>query len=104
MYLKINGKTHNLWRAVDQEGNVLDIRVPSRRNTQAAKRFFRKFLKGLRYVPRVIIPDKLKSSGVVKREILTGVEHRQHSRAEPSSGKIPLMLSSWLFGGSSGTH
>jgi transposase-like protein len=42
VYWKINGKTHSLWRAVDQDGNVLDILVQSRRNTQAAKRFFRK--------------------------------------------------------------
>ncbi|HEY4387862.1 MAG TPA: IS6 family transposase, partial [Ktedonobacteraceae bacterium] len=88
MYLKINGKTHYLWRAVDQDGNVLDILVQSRRNTKAAKRFFRKLLKGLHYVPRVIITDKLKSYGAAKREILPGVEHRQHkglnNRAENS--------------------
>ena len=47
-----------LWRAVDQHGNVLDILVQSRRNAVAAKRFFRKLLKGLRYVPRVIVTDK----------------------------------------------
>src|SRR5258707_14380755 len=60
----------------------------SRRNTKAAKRFFRKLLKGLQYVPRVIITDKLKSYGAAKREILPGVEHRQHkglnNRAENS--------------------
>ena len=54
VYLKINGQTHYLWRAVDQDGNVLDILVQSRRNTHAAQRFFRKLLKGLPYVPRVI--------------------------------------------------
>jgi putative transposase len=77
-----------LWRAVDQDGNVLDILVQSRRNKQAAKKFFRKLLKGLTYVPRVIITDKLKSYGAAKREILPGVEHRQHrylnNRAENS--------------------
>src|SRR5437879_4767899 len=77
VYLKINGKTHYLWRAVDQYGNVLDILVQSRRNKHAAKKFFRKLLKGLQYVPRVIITDKLKSYGAAKREILPGVEHRQ---------------------------
>lgn len=50
----------------------------SRRNKQAAKRFFDQLLKGLQDVPRVIIPDKLKSYGAAKREILPGVEHRQH--------------------------
>jgi putative transposase len=78
--LKINGKTHYLWRAVDQHGAVLDILVQSRRDKAAAKKFFRKLLKGLRYAPRVIITDKLASYGAAKREILPGVEHRQHKR------------------------
>lgn len=78
--LSIQGKKHYLWRAVDQHGNVLDILVQSRRNKKAAKRFFRKLLKGLHYVPRVIITDKLKSYAAAKREILPGVEHRQHKR------------------------
>src|SRR5919199_3402245 len=77
VFLTINGKRHDLWRAVDQDDNVLDILVQKRRNKQAAKKFFRKLLKGLQYVPRVIITDKLKSYGAAKREILPGVEHRQ---------------------------
>ena len=79
MVLTIGGKKHYLWRAVDQEGNVLDILVQSRRHKKAAK-IFRKLLKGLQYVPRVIITDKLRSYGAAKREILPGVEHRQHKR------------------------
>jgi putative transposase len=47
MVLTIQGKKHSLWRAVDQDGNVLDILVQSRRNKQAAKRFFRKLLRGV---------------------------------------------------------
>jgi putative transposase len=73
---------------VDQGGNVLDILVQRRRDKHAAKKFFRKLLKGLTYVPRVLITDKLKSYGAAKREILPGVEHRQHrylnNRAENS--------------------
>ncbi len=88
VFLKINGRTHYLWRAVDQNGNVLDILVQSRRNKDAAKKFFRKLLKGCEYVPRVIITDKLKSYGAAKREMLPGVEHRQsrylNNRAENS--------------------
>jgi putative transposase len=88
VFLTINGKRHDLWRAVDQEGNILDILVQRRRDKQAAKKFFRKLLKGLRYVPRVIITDKLKSYGAAQREMLPGVEHRQHrylnNRAENS--------------------
>src|ERR687896_1268434 len=80
VFLTINGKRHYLWRAVDQDGNVLDILVQSRRNKQAAKKFFRKLLKRCQYVPRVIITDKLKSYGAAKREILRGMEHRQHKR------------------------
>ena len=67
---------------------MLDILVQSRRDTKAAKRFFKKLLRGLRYVPRVIVTDKLKSYGAAKREILPGVEHRQsrylNNRAEVS--------------------
>jgi putative transposase len=75
--LTINGKRYYLWRAVDQDDHVLDILVQSRRNKKAAKNFFRKLLKGLRYVPRVVITDQLKSYGAAKRELLPGVDHRQ---------------------------
>ncbi len=88
VFLTINGQRHYLWRAVDQDGTVLDILVQSRRDKRAAKRFFRKLLKGLQYAPRVIITDKLASYGAAKKEILPGVEHRQHkglnNRAENS--------------------
>lgn len=77
VFVTINGKRHSLWRAVDQDDNVLDILVQSRRNKHAAKKFFRKLLKGLQYVPRVIITDKLKSYGTAKRALLPGVAHRQ---------------------------
>jgi putative transposase len=87
--LSIRGKKHYLWRAVDQDGNVLDILVQSQRNKKAAKRFFRKLLKGLHYVPRVIITDKLRSYGAAKREILPGVEHRQHKRLGHPSRELP---------------
>ncbi len=78
MFIRINGKQHYLWRAIDQDGNVLDILVQSQRNKKAAKRFFRKLLNGLQYVPRVIITDKLKSYRAAKAEIMPDVEHRRH--------------------------
>ena len=88
VYLSINGQRDYLWRAVDQDGYVLDILVQSRRNKRAAQRFFRKLLKGLCYVPRVIITDKLKSDEAARKELMPGVEHRQHkglnNRAELS--------------------
>jgi putative transposase len=77
VFLTIRGKRHYLWRAVDQDDNVLDILVQSRRNKKAAKKFFKKLLKGLCYVPRVLITDKLKSYAAAKREVMPGVEHRQ---------------------------
>jgi len=86
--LKIAGKTHYLWRAVDQHGAVLDVLVQSRRDRKAAKRRLRKLLKRQCRAPRVMITDRLKSYGAAKREIRPGVEHRQHNglnnRAENS--------------------
>jgi putative transposase len=76
--LTINGERHYLWRAVNHAGNVLDILVQRRRHKAAAKKFFRTLLKGLTYVPRVLITDQLKSDDAAKREILPGVEHPQH--------------------------
>ena len=77
VFIRINGVQHYLWRAVDQDGVVLDVLVQSRRNTKAAKRFFKKLLKSLRYVPRVVVTDKLGSYGAAKRQIIPHVEHRQ---------------------------
>ncbi|MCA1705874.1 MAG: IS6 family transposase [Actinobacteria bacterium] len=88
VFIKIGGKTHYLWRAVDQHGNVLDILVTSRRDAKAATRFFRKLLTGLRYVPRVLVTDKLASYPVAHRRLIPGVEHRRskylNNRAENS--------------------
>ena len=66
---------------------MLDILVQSRRNAAAAKRFFRKLLKGLRYVPRVIVTDKLASYRLAHRELVPSVTHRRSkylNRAENS--------------------
>jgi putative transposase len=88
VFLTINGARHDLWRAVDQDGTVLDILVQRRRDKHAAKTFFRQLLTGLTYVPRAPMTDKLKSYGAAKREVLPNVEHPQHrdlnNRAENS--------------------
>jgi putative transposase len=88
VFLKINGRLQYLWRAVDQDGEVLDILVQSRRNKPAARKFFRKLLKALQYVPRVIITDKLGSYAAAKAEVMPSVEHRRdkglNNRAENS--------------------
>ncbi len=77
-----------LWRAVDSEGNVLDVLLQRRRDTEAAKRFFRKLLKKQGFVPRVIVTDKLKSYEAAKKQVMPNVEHRAHkglnNRAENS--------------------
>src|SRR5262247_1264094 len=80
VFLIIRGERHYLWRAVDQDGEVLDILVQRRRNQCAAKRFFRKLLKGLHYVPRLIVTDQLGSYGAARRELLPSVAHRQDRR------------------------
>jgi len=86
--VKIAGVQHWLWRALDQNGIVLDVLLQSRRNKDAAKRVLRKLLKRQGRTPRVMITDKLASYGAAKREIMPGVEHRQHkglnNRAENS--------------------
>jgi putative transposase len=69
-----------LWRAVDQDGETLDILVQKRRNARAAKRFLRKLLKGLRYAPRAMVTDKLSSYGAAREELLPAVEHRRGGR------------------------
>ncbi|MET8747955.1 IS6 family transposase [Streptomyces sp. NPDC004728] len=88
VFIKVNGERKYLWRAVDQDGNVLDILVQNRRDTAAARRFFRRLLKTTRTVPRVVVTDKLRSYGAAHREVMPSVEHRSHkglnNRAENS--------------------
>jgi putative transposase len=88
VFVRINGRLRYLWRAVDQHGNVLDVLVQSHRNAVSARRFFRKLLEGLRYVPRVLVTDKLGSYQVAHRELMSSVEHRRsrylNNRAENS--------------------
>ena len=86
--LKISGKKHWLWRAVDQDGVVLDILVQERRNQEAAEAFLHRVVDGNGYQPRVVITDKLASYPPALRRVLPGVEHRRHkglnNRAENS--------------------
>lgn len=91
--ITIKGKRHFLWRAVDQDGFVLEVLVQKRRNTKAAKRFMRKLLSGQGCSARVLITDKLGSYGAAKRELRLSVcDHRQHkglnNRAENSHQPI----------------
>ncbi len=78
--LKINGRKHWLWRAVDQEGVVLDILVQERRNQEAAEAFLCRVVDGNGYTPRVVITDKLASYPPALRRVLPSMEHRRHTR------------------------
>ena len=88
VFVKIGGIRKYLWRAVDQDGNVLDVLVQSRRNAKAAKRFFGKLMRKQARVPRVLVTDKLTSYVVAHRELMPSVEHRRskylNNRAENS--------------------
>jgi len=83
-----NGVRHYLWRAVGQDGTVLDILVQSKRDAKAAKRFLAKLMKKQRRVPRVLVTDKLRSYGGAHRKLTPSAEHRSHkglnNRAENS--------------------
>jgi len=88
VFIKIRGELHYLWRAVDQDGDTIDILVQKRRNKAAAKRFFRKLLKGQHQSPWRMITDKLKSYSAAHREIMPSVTHSteqyENNRAEVS--------------------
>jgi putative transposase len=78
--LKINGKRHWLWQAVDQSGVVLDILVQQRRDQNAAECFLRQVVDGVGYEPRVVVTDKLASYPPAIRRVLPNSEHRRHKR------------------------
>jgi putative transposase len=76
--ITIAGKKHWLWRAVDQDGYVLDEIVQTRRNTKAAKRLLTRLLKKQGCPPRRMITDKLGSYTAARRQVTPAVEHRSH--------------------------
>ncbi len=75
VFVKINGIQHYLWRAVDQDGEVVDVLLQSRRDGKAAKRFFKRLLKTHQMEPRKIVTDKLRSYGVAHRELIPDTIH-----------------------------
>jgi putative transposase len=75
LFVTIQGERRYLWRAVDQDGDVIDILVQPRRNRRAAERFFRKLLKGQGSEPRRLVTDKLRSYGAAHRTIMPSVIH-----------------------------
>jgi len=75
VFVRIDGKQHYLWRAVDQDGEVVDVFLQKRRDGAAAKRFFKRLLKKHQAEPRKIVTDKLRSYGVAHRELMPSTIH-----------------------------
>jgi putative transposase len=75
VFVKINGKQQYLWRAVDQDGEVVDVYLQARRDSAAAKRFFKRLIRSSGGEPRKIVADKLRSYGVAHRELIPDVIH-----------------------------
>jgi len=88
VFIKINGKQHYLWRAVDQDGEVVDVYLQGKRDGAAAKRFFKRLLRNHKGEPRKIVTDKLRSYGVAHRELIPDTIHStkqyENNRAERS--------------------
>ena len=88
VFVKINGKQHYLWRAVDQDGEVVDVFLQARRDGAVAKRFFKRLLRSHGSEPRKIVTDKLRSYGVAHRELIPESVHDTsqyaNNRAEQS--------------------
>ena len=88
VFVRINGKQHYLWRAVDQDGDVVDVYLQARRDGAAAKWFFRRLLRSHGSEPRKIVTDKLRSYGVAHRELIPEAIHStqqyENNRAEQS--------------------
>ena len=88
VFVKINGIQHYLWRAVDQDGEVVDVFLQARRDGTAAKRFFKRLLRSNGGEPRKIVTDKLRSYGVAHRELIPEAIHStdlyENNRVEQS--------------------
>ena len=92
LFVRIQGRQQYLWRAVDEDGDLIDLLVQSRRNRRAATRFFRKLLKGQGREPRRLITDKLRSYSAAHRTVMPSVIHStrqyENNRAEVSHQPI----------------
>ncbi len=88
VFVKINGKQYYLWRAVDQDGEIVDVYLQARRDGAAAKRFFRRLLRSYGGEPRKVVTDKLRSYGVAHRKLIPEAIHStkqyENNRAEQS--------------------
>ena len=93
LFVKIQGRQQYLWRAVDEDGDQIDILVQSRRSRRAATRFLRKLLKRQGREPRRLITDKLRSHSSAHRTVMPSVIHRtgqyENNRAEDLASTDP---------------
>ena len=80
--MKIGGKQHYVWRAVDQDGEVVDVYLQARRDGKAAMRFFTRLLRSHGGEPRKIVTDKLRSYGVAHRELMPVIIHDTNQYAD----------------------
>ena len=80
VFVKIGGKQHYLWRAVDQDGEIVDVYLQTRRDANAAKRFFQRFLIS-GGMPREVVTDKLRSYGVAHRTLIPNTRHNSQQYA-----------------------
>ncbi|MFE7113654.1 IS6 family transposase [Streptomyces sp. NPDC057600] len=100
VFVKINGEQKYLWRAVDQDGNVLDILLQSRWDKAAAGRFFRRLMKKTRTVPRVVVTDKLRSYGAAHRDRShKGLNNRAENSHQPTRQRERAMKGFRSVGG-----
>ena len=88
VFVTIQGQHQYLWRAVDQDGDVIDILVQRRRHQRAAERFIRHLLKGQGRAPRWLVSDKLRSYDAAHRTLMPTVPHLNHVYANTSMRKI----------------
>jgi putative transposase len=75
VFVTIQGERQYLWRAIDQDGDTIDILLQRRRNKKAAERFFRRLIKGQGGEPRWLMTDKLKSYDAAHRTMMPSVNH-----------------------------
>jgi putative transposase len=94
--ITIAGQKHWLWRAVDQDGYVLDEIVQDRRDTKAAKRLLKRLLRKQGGPPRRVITDKLGSYAAAQRQVMPDVEHRSHKGFSIRPGSVKRFRSVWL--------
>ena len=89
LFVTIQGQRQYLWRAVDQDGDVIDILVQPRRNRRAAERFFRKLLKGQGLEPLRLVTDKLRSYSAAHRIIMPSVIHVTETLRQQPGRSLP---------------